>query len=113
LEGNSPSWASWTSDAPYLPNTFYKTKSSSSLSALTQWISNDPITADDNALASYKQVELVILAVGLAFRALWIAQFPEKYSDVPSYIVNSPYPFSEYDQLSNNIHNLIAGYAET
>jgi len=95
------------------PNTFYKTKSSSSLSALTQWISNDPITANDNALASYKQVKLVILAVGLAFWALWIAQFPEKYSDVPSYIVNSPYPFSEYDQLSNNIHNLIAGYVET
>ena len=30
----------------------------------------DPITADDNLLASYEQVEHVILATGLAFRAL-------------------------------------------
>jgi len=113
LAGNSPTWASWKSDAPFLPNAFYKTKSPSSLSALFKWIATDPITADDNALASYKQVELVILAVGLAFRGLWISQFPESYSDVPTYIINSPYPFSQYEQLSHAIHDLIAGYADT
>jgi hypothetical protein len=73
----------------------------------------DPITADGDALASYKQVELVILGFGLAFRALWIAQFPEIYSDVPAYILNSPYPFSEYEQLSHKIENIISGYDET
>jgi hypothetical protein len=113
LAGNSPTWASWKSDAPFLPNAFYKTKSPSLLSALFKWIAADPITADDNALASYKQVELVILAVGLAFRGLWISQFPESYSDVPTYIINSPYPFSQYEQLSHAIHDLIAGYADT
>jgi hypothetical protein len=113
LDGNSPAWASWKSDAHYLPNVFYTKKSPSSLSAFTQWISNDLIMADDDALASYKQVELVILAVGLAFHGLWIAQFPEKYSDVPAYIFNSPYPFSEYEQLGHYIYDLIAGYADT
>ena len=73
----------------------------------------DPITADDNTLASYKQVELVILAVGLAFHGLWVSQFPEGYSDVPSYIINSPYPFSQYEQLSHAIDDLISGYADT
>jgi len=113
LEGNPPTWASWKSDAPFLPNAFYKPKSSSSLSALMKWLSMDPITADDNTLASYKQVELVILAVGLAFRGLWVSQFPEGYSDVPSYIINSPYPFSQYEQLSHAIDDLISGYADT
>jgi len=73
----------------------------------------DPITADNNNLASYEQVELVALGFGLAFRALWIAQFPEKYSDVPTHIINSPYPFSEYTQLSHSIQDLLAGYEET
>ena len=73
----------------------------------------DPITADGNTLASYQQVELVLLAIGLALRALWIAQFPETYSDVPNYVIDSPYPFSEYEQLIHNIENLISGYYET
>ena len=113
MEGNIPAWATWTSDAHYLPDTFYKKRSPSSLSALMRWISIDPITAEDEMLASYEQVELVILAVGLAFRGLWIAQFPESYSDVPTYIINSPYPFSQYEQLGHQIQDLIAGYAET
>jgi len=73
----------------------------------------DPITADSNHLASYEQVELVALGFGLAFRALWIAQFPEKYSDVPTHIINSPYPFLEYAQLSHGIQDLLSGYEET
>jgi hypothetical protein len=72
----------------------------------------DPITADD-MLASYDQVELVILAVGLALRALWIAQFPEQYTDVPAYIIDSPYPFSEFEQMIHNIEDLVTGYAKT
>ncbi|KIM79995.1 hypothetical protein PILCRDRAFT_9885 [Piloderma croceum F 1598] len=112
LEGNPPAWASWQSDVPFLPNAFYKTKSPSSLSALLKCISTDPITADNNMLASYNQVEFVILAIGLAFHGLWISQFPEGYADVAHYIINSPYPFSQYEQLSHSIHNLIAGYAD-
>jgi hypothetical protein len=73
----------------------------------------DPITADNDMLASYKQVELVILSFGLAFRGLWIAQFPERYSDVPAHVVNSQYPFSQYEQLGHQIQDLISGYAET
>ena len=73
----------------------------------------DQITADNNMLASYKQVELVILGFGLALRALWVAQFPEIYSDVPTHVINSSYPFSEYQQLSHHIANLIVGYADT
>ena len=73
----------------------------------------DPITADGDTLAAYKQVELVILSYGLAFRALWVAQFPELYSDVPAHVLNSSYPFSEYEQLGHSIQDLIAGYADT
>jgi hypothetical protein len=73
----------------------------------------DPITADGDTLASYQQVELVLLAIGLALRALWIAQFPKNYSDVPNYVIDSPYPFSEYEQLTHNVENLISGYYET
>jgi hypothetical protein len=113
LEGDPPAWASWESDAHYLPDIFYKKKSSASLSVLIRWTASDPITADDDALASYQQVELVILAIGLALRGLWITQFPENYADVPSYIINSPYPFSEYEQLSHTIQDLITGYADT
>ena len=112
MDRNLPVWASWKSDAPFLPNAFYKSKSLSSLLALMKWLSMDPITADDNVLASYKLVELVILAISLAFRGLWISQFLEGYSDVPTYIINSPYPFSEYEQLSHAIHDLIIGYVD-
>ena len=103
----------WESDNHYLSADFYKTKSTSSLSKFTRWILNDPITADDDALASYPQVELVALGLGLAFRALWVAQFPDRYSDVPAHVINSIYPFSEYDQLSHGIDNIVSGYAET
>jgi hypothetical protein len=113
LEGTPPAWASWESADNYLPDAFYDPKSSSSLSALIKWAAADPITAEDNMLASYKQVELVILSFGLAFRALWIAEVPLRYSDVPTHVLNSPYPFSQYEQLSHSIADLIAGYADT
>lgn len=113
LDGSPPAWVSWKSNDRYIPKAFFNPKSTSSLSAFTHWISMDPITADNNNLASYEQVELVALGFGLAFRALWVAQFPEKYSDVPTHIVNSSYQFSEYDQLSHNIQDLVSGYAET
>ena len=99
-----------------LPAAFYDTKSTSSLSACSvfaHWVGNDPITADGDTLASYDQVELVALAFGLAFRALWVAQFPGRYSDVPPYILNSSYPFSEIEQLSHKIENIISGYIDT
>ena len=73
----------------------------------------DPIMADGDMLASYKQVELIISGLGLAFRALWVVQFPERFSDIPTYILKSSYPFSEYEQLSHDIDNLISGYIET
>ena len=103
----------WESSDNYLSTAFYDMKSTSSLSAFKRWVSKDPITADGNNLASYKQVELVTLGFGLAFRALWIVQFPDHFSDVPAYIINSSYLFSEYEQLSHNIEDIISGYAET
>ncbi|KIM91745.1 hypothetical protein PILCRDRAFT_851 [Piloderma croceum F 1598] len=113
LEGPRPAWVSWQSTDPYMSEAFFNPRSSSSLSALKRWIDTDPITADTGFLASYKQVELVTLGCGLAFRALWIAQFPDRYSDVPAHIIDSPYPFSEYEQLSHCIDDLLSGYAET
>lgn len=113
MEESRPAWVTWKSTDNYLSAAFYDPKSTSSYSAFTRWIHNDPITADGNNLASYDQVELVILGFGLAFRAIWIVQFPDQYPDVPAYIVNSCYPFSEYEQLSHNIDNLLSGYAET
>jgi hypothetical protein len=116
LEDSPPAWVTWESDEKFLPAAFYDVKSTSSLSALSefaQWVGNDPITADGDTLASYDQVELVALAFGLAFRGLWVAQFPGIYSDVPPYILNSSYPFSEYDQLSHKIENIISGYIDT
>jgi hypothetical protein len=102
----------WDSTDNYLPGLFYSKKSPVSLSVFKHWISLDPITADGDILASYNQVELVILGFGLAFRALWVAQFPERFSDVPKYILKSSYPFSEYEQLSYDVEDLIAGYME-
>jgi hypothetical protein len=113
LEGHPPTWVSWQSADCYLPKEFFDPKSSSSLPAFTQWIETDPITADDGKFASFDQVELVTLGCGLAFRALWIAQFPDRYSDVPAHIIDSPYPFLTYEQLSHMIQDLIAGYVES
>ena len=113
MEGHPPAWVSWQSADGYLPKEFFDPTSTSSLSAFTRWIETDPITADNHKLASYDQVELVALGCGLAFRALWIAQFPDRYSDVPAHIIDSPYPFSTYEQLSHTVQDLLAGYAES
>jgi hypothetical protein len=56
------------------------------------------------------QVELVILGLGLAFGALQVEPFSEKYFNVTAHIINSIYPFLEYDQLSYNINNLLYDY---
>ena len=61
-------------------------------------------------LVSYLQVELVILGLGLAFGALQVEQFLEKYSNVAAHIINRIYPFSEYDQFSYNINNILSDY---
>lgn len=113
MEGSPPAWVSWQSTDRFLSEAFFDPKSSSSLSAFTRWIKTDPITADNSAIASSSQVELVALGYGLAFRALWISQFPEEYSDVPAHIINSPYPFSEYEQLGHTLRDLVSGYAES
>jgi hypothetical protein len=106
-------WVTWESTDNYLPSAFYSRRSPASLSAFTHWIDMDPITGDGNMLASYKQVELVILGFGLAFRAIWVAQFPERFSNVPTYVLKSSYPFSQYEQLSHSVDDLIAGYSDT
>ena len=112
MEQSYPSWVSWDSTDNYFPEAFFNNDSTSSYSAFKRWISNDPIRADGNALASYQQVEHVILGLGLAFRGIWIIQFPNQYLDVPEYIVNSSYLFTEYDQLSHCIEDLLLGCAE-
>ena len=106
-------WVSWQSTDPYLSEDFFNPQSSLLLSAFTHWIDTEPITADTGFLASYEQVELVVLGCGLAFRALWIVQSPDRYFDVPARIINSPYPFSVYEQLGHSIDDLLSGYAET
>ena len=100
MEESPPAWVTWESSNNYLSTAF------------KHWVSKDPITADGDNLASYKQVELVTLGFGLAFRALWIVQFLDLYSDVPAYIITSSYPFSKYEQLSHNIKDIISGYAK-
>jgi len=112
LEGPPPTWVSWKSADPYISRAFFNPKSLLSLSAFVRWIGTDPITVDNNFLMSYEQVELVALGFRLAFRALWVAQFPKKYANVPTHIINSPYQFSEYAQLSHGIEDLLSGYAD-
>ncbi|KIM73061.1 hypothetical protein PILCRDRAFT_15545 [Piloderma croceum F 1598] len=112
LEGTPPTWVTWDSTDNYLPSSFYRKKSPVLLLVFKHWISMDPITADGDMLASYNQVELVILGFGLAFRALWVVQFLERFSDVPTYILKSSYLFSEYEQLSHDIDSLISRYSE-
>ena len=96
----------------YLPPSFYEYQSSSSLSTLHRWATTRGITTEDGYLSSYQQIERIALSLGLAFRALWIAQFPDNYHHVPIYVLNSPYPFVEYDQLGHLIENLIEGYSD-
>ena len=108
-----PSWVSWKSSDNFLPAAFFDQTSDISLAAFDKWITTDPITTEDNFLVSYQQIEHVALGFGLAFRALWIAQFSDSTANVPAYILDSPYPFTQYDQLSYQIENLIAGYEET
>jgi hypothetical protein len=73
----------------------------------------DPIVGKDDKLASYSRVEVVILAIGLAMRGLWVSQFPETFSDIPQYVIDSPYMFHEYEQLSHNAANLLTGFEDT
>ena len=96
----------------YLSDIFYNINSSSLLLAFQRWISTDPIMADGDILASYKQVELAILAIGLAIRGLWVAQFADWYANVPTYILSSPYQFLKYHKICNNIKALISGYGK-
>ena len=106
-------WVTWKSDANYLPQSFYDITSPSSLWAFIRWIETNPITVDVDSnprLASHEQVELVGLGIGLALRGIWVAQFPGNYSDVPDYVGNSPYEFTEYERLSRMIETLIAKY---
>ena len=111
LDKSHPAWISWESKDNYLLEGFYDPTSMSSYSEFTCWIRNDPITVGGNNLASYDQIELVILGFGLAFRGVWIIEFQDQYWDVPSYIANSGYPFSKYEQLGHLIEDL-SGFTE-
>ena len=59
-------WAMWQWKVNHLPEAFYSTKSSLSPSAIKQWVMKDPITSADDRLASYQQVEPVVLSIGPA-----------------------------------------------
>ena len=113
MEDSPPAWVTWKSKDNYLSAAFYNPKSTLSLPAFIRWVSKDPITADGDMLALYAQVKLVTLGFGLVFRALWVAQFPDIYSNVPAHIINCSYLFRQYEQLSHNIEDIIIGYAET
>ena len=94
IEESHPLWLSCESKDT-LSKMFYNPALMSSYSAFKHWIKNDPIAADSDSLASYDQVEVIILGFGLTSRVIWIVQFPQQYLDVPTYIINSCYPFSE------------------
>ena len=113
LKVDPPSWVSWKSSDNFLPAAFFDQTSDILLSAFNKWITTDPITTEDNYLVSYQQLERVALGFGLAFQALWIAQFSDSSDNVPAYILEGPYLFTQYEQLSYQIENLIAGYEET
>jgi hypothetical protein len=112
LEGCPLEWASWASKDNYVSDSFYDANSSSSLAAFKLWMLTDPLTADGSMLASYKQVEVVLLSIRLALRALWVTQFPDEYCGVPTYVLSSPYPFLEYEKICQQIKDLISGYVE-
>jgi hypothetical protein len=42
-------------------------------------------------------MEIAILAIGLAMRDIFFAQFSNGYSDIPQHVANSSFPFSEYE----------------
>ena len=84
-----------------------------SLSHLKSWLQSDPITTDDHNLASHDTVEIVILAIGLAMRDIWVTEFPEGFSDIPEWVSNSQFAFHEYEQLSHNTADLVNGYKDT
>lgn len=96
----------------YLPNAFYNLTSNASLSNLLHWARTNLITTEDNYLALYQQVKWVALRLGLALHGLWISQFPDNYHEVPVYVLDSPYPFVEYEQLGHVIQDMIEGYTD-
>jgi hypothetical protein len=108
-----PDWATWKSKNHYLPPTFYQVKGPGSLSQLHTWLRSDPITTDDRSLVSYKQLEHVVLAIGLAMRDIWITQFAETSPNLPTHVTNSPFEFHEYEQLSHHAEDLINGFQDT
>ena len=61
LDESHPAWISWKSKDHYLLEEFYDPSAMSSYLEFRRWIRNDPITVGDNKLASYDQIELVIL----------------------------------------------------
>ena len=112
LADSHPAWITWDSYDSYLSADFYDPTSTSSYSKFKRWIQNDPLMVNIGMLATYAQVELVVLGLRLAFQAIWIVQLPEQYCNVPSYIVGSSYPFSEYEQLSHCAEDLVSGCAK-
>jgi len=105
-----PNWASWASNNRFLPKAFYRAQGAGSLSQLKSWLQSDPITTVDGSLASYSSVELVILAIGLAMRDLYVNQFPDGIPNIPVHVINSRFEFHEYEQLSHNVEDLLNGY---
>lgn len=77
------------------------------------WMTKDPITTKRNTLASHQQLEKVILAIGLAFRALRIPQFPEQWQDIPAYVFKSPYSSLQYEEFGICVRDLLKGYEDT
>ena len=112
MANSHPAWITWDSCDSYLSEDFYDLTSTASYSEFKRWITNNPLIAGDGTLAPYAQVKLAILGLGLAFRAIWIVQFPEQNHNVPAYIVESSYLFSEYEQLSHCAEDLVSGCAE-
>jgi hypothetical protein len=70
------------------------------------------MTMSNGELSSYTQVEMVILALGLAMRDVWAVQFPGELAIAPPpHIADSPFTFNEFGQLSHRAENILNGYA--
>ena len=104
-----PTWASWDYSDTYLPREFYKKKGKGSLSDLMSWIRAIQIVTPDDTLGSYGTLERIALGLGLAMRDIFARQFVDD-SELPDYVVQSPFEFRAYENLSHIAEDVIDGF---
>jgi hypothetical protein len=76
-----------------------------------KWLSNEPVTARNNLLASHQTIETVALSIGLAMRDIAAIQFQDD-SILPPHVVNSPLQFRQFESLSHSTQDLLKGWED-